>query len=87
MRVRKLAAAAGGAVFALGLMAGPVEAQDSPASVLPSSTVQVKGVQIPRTGSDLDAELFAGVALTAAGVVLAVTARERRKRYAAAVQS
>jgi len=43
----------------------------------------VKGVQLPRTGGDLDAEVWAGVALTAAGAALAVAARERRRRYAA----
>ena len=86
MRVRRLIAAT---VLSGATLVAPVtvaQAQDSPASVLPSVVerpTQVKGVQLPRTGGDLDAEVWAGVALTAAGAALAVAARERRRRYAA----
>ena len=80
MKIRKILV---GAVLALGVMAAPAAAQDagdSPASVLPA--VEVKGVTLARTGSDIDAELLAGVGLTAAGAALAVTARQRRRRFA-----
>lgn len=81
MKVRKMLL---GAALAVGVLAAPAGAQDSPASVLPSTTapVQVKGVQLPRTGGDIDGELLAGVGLTAAGAALALTARQRRRRFA-----
>jgi LPXTG-motif cell wall-anchored protein len=75
-----------GAAFALGLFAAPAAAQESPASVLPNvieRPVEVKGVQLPRTGGDIDAEVLGGVGLTAAGLALAVAARQRRQRFAA----
>ncbi len=84
MLIRKIVV---GGALAIGLLAGPAAAQDSPASVLPSvveKPVEVKGVQLPRTGSDIDTELFAGVGLTAAGMALAITARERRRRHSPA---
>jgi hypothetical protein len=74
-----------GAVFGVGLLAGPVAAQESPASVLPSvvtQPVQVKGIVLARTGGDVDGELLAGVGLTAAGAALALAARQRRRRVA-----
>ena len=74
-----------GAAMAVGLLAAPAAAQDSPASVLPTvieKQTEVKGVTLARTGSDIDAELLAGVGLTAAGAALAVTARQRRRRFA-----
>jgi hypothetical protein len=73
-----------GAAMAVGLLAAPAAAQDSPASVLPTviEKTEVKGVTLARTGSDIDAELLAGVGLTAAGAALAVTARQRRRRFA-----
>lgn len=74
-----------GGVFAVGLLAGPAGAQDSPAAVLDvviERPVEVKGVQLPRTGGDIDAELLAGVGLTAAGAALAATARQRRRSIA-----
>jgi hypothetical protein len=74
-----------GAAMAVGLLAAPAAAQDSPASVLPQvieKPTEVKGVTLARTGSDIDAELLAGVGLTAAGAALAVTARQRRRRFA-----
>jgi len=76
-----------GGAFAVGLLAGPAAAQDSPASVLPSvveKPVEVKGVQLPRTGGDINGEVLAGLGLTAAGAALAVTARQRRRRFAEA---
>lgn len=76
-----------GGVFAVGLLASPAAAQDSPASVLPSvieRPVEVKGVQLPRTGGDIDGEVVAGVGLTVAGAALAITARQRRRRFAEA---
>lgn len=86
MRIRRLVAAT---ALSVGLVAGPAavaSAQDSPASVLPSvvEKPQVKGVQIPRTGSDIDGEVIVGVGLTVAGAALALAARERRRRFAAA---
>lgn len=76
-----------GGVFAVGVLAAPAAAQDSPASVLPSvieRPVEVKGVQLARTGSDINGEVLAGIGLTAAGAALAVTARQRRRRFAQA---
>ncbi|MET0728093.1 MAG: hypothetical protein ABWZ76_07310 [Acidimicrobiales bacterium] len=80
-----------GAALATGLLVSPAGAQDSPASVLPNTQaqsaqrpVEVQGAQLARTGSDLDAELMAGIGLTAAGMALAVTARQRRRRFATA---
>jgi len=84
MMIRKIVV---GGVFAVGLLASPAAAQDSPASVLPSvvaKPVEVKGVQLPRTGSDINGEVLAGIGLTAAGAALAVTARQRRRRFAQA---
>ncbi len=75
-------------VLAAGLTAGPVAlagAQASPPTVLPTvvtQPTQVKGVQLPRTGGDIDAEVLAGIGLTAAGAALALTARQRRRRFA-----
>ena len=80
VKIRKILV---GAVMGIGLLATPAGAQDSPASVLPQVIEpQVKGVTLARTGSDIDAELLAGVGLTAAGAALAVTARQRRRRFA-----
>lgn len=83
--IRRLAMGAAGATLGVVVMAGPVAAQDSPATVLPQvieRPVEVKGVQLPRTGGDLDGELFAGIGLTVAGAAFAVTARQRRRRFA-----
>lgn len=88
MKIRRLIAAT---VLSGAALVGPAtvaQAQDSPASVLPSVVTrptEVKGVQLPKTGGDLDAEVLAGVGLTAAGAALALAARERRRRYAAQV--
>jgi LPXTG-motif cell wall-anchored protein len=74
-----------GGALALGLLAVPAGAQDSPASVLPAvieRPVVVQAAPLPRTGSDIDGELLAGVGLTAAGAALALTARQRRRRFA-----
>jgi LPXTG-motif cell wall-anchored protein len=85
MKIRRAFAAA---ALSIGLVVGPAAvatAQDSPASVLPSVVerpTQVKGVQLPRTGSEIDGELLAGIGLTAAGAALALTARQRRRRFA-----
>jgi hypothetical protein len=80
VKIRKILV---GAAMGIGLLATPAAAQDSPASVLPQVIEpQVKGVTLARTGSDIDAELLAGVGLTAAGAALAVTARQRRRRFA-----
>jgi LPXTG-motif cell wall-anchored protein len=84
MKVRRAFAAT---ALSIGLVVGPAAvagAQDSPASVLPSvvSQPQVKGVQLARTGSEIDGELLAGIGLTAAGAALALTARQRRRRFA-----
>jgi len=83
MKVRKAVAAT---ALAVGLLGGPVlataGAQESPPEVAPSTTVQVKGNVIPRTGGDFDAEVIVGLGLTAAGAALALAARERRRRYA-----
>ncbi len=78
------------------LTAGTAAAQDpvSPSgSVAPDVIVRppaappasVGGITVlpnnlPRTGGDLDLELFAGAGLTAAGMALAVSARQRRRR-------
>lgn len=86
MKIRRAIAAT---ALSVGLVVGPAAiagAQDSPASVLPSVVerpTQVKGVQLPRTGSDIDGEVLAGIGLTAAGAALALTARQRRRRFAA----
>ena len=82
------------AVFGLAtiVMAGTAVAQDSPGPSVAPTVVErtpptVGGVVVrplPRTGSDIDVEVLAGLGLTAAGVALAVTARERRRRFAAA---
>ncbi len=85
MKVRRAFAAT---ALSIGLVVGPAavaNAQDSPASVLPSVVerpTQVKGVQLPRTGSEIDGEVLAGIGLTAAGAALALTARQRRRRFA-----
>jgi LPXTG-motif cell wall-anchored protein len=85
VKIRKILV---GAALALGigLVATPAVAQDagdSPASVLPLVIQpEVKGVTLAKTGSDIDAELLAGIGLTAAGAALAVTARQRRRRFA-----
>ncbi|MGH9085220.1 MAG: hypothetical protein ACRDYW_07175 [Acidimicrobiales bacterium] len=76
--------------LSVGVVVGPaaaVGAQDSPASVLPSvvEQPQVKGVQLARTGSDIDGEVIVGIGLTLAGAAFAVTARERRRRLEAQV--
>lgn len=84
MMIRKMLI---GGAFAVGLVATPAAAQESPASVLPNVVerppVEVKGVQLPRTGGDFDAEVLGGIGLTAAGLALAVAARQRRQRFAA----
>lgn len=83
--IRRVAMGAAGATLAIVTMAGPVAAQDSPASVLPTVVerpVEVKGVQLPRTGGDINGEVFAGIGLTVAGAAFAVTARQRRRRFA-----
>lgn len=83
-----------GAVI-LGVLAAPAGAQDSsPPSVLPTTITAappatsppptVGGVSLPRTGGDIDAEIMLGATLTAAGLVLAVAARRRRRGYSAA---
>lgn len=73
-----------GAVFAVGLLAAPAAAQSSPPSVLPEVIVRpaVQAAPLPRTGGNIDGEVFAGVALTAAGAALAASARQRRRRVA-----
>ena len=86
MRIRRVIAATALSGAALVGPTGVAQAQDSPASVLPSVVTrptEVRGVQLPRTGGDLDAEVLAGIGLTAAGAALALAARERRRRYAA----
>jgi len=79
-----------GAAMAVGLMAAPAAAQDadSAPSVLPTVVSQapaptVAGVNLPRTGGDIDVEIFVGAGLTAAGLAFAVTARRRRQRFVA----
>jgi LPXTG-motif cell wall-anchored protein len=72
-----------GAAMVVGLLTAPAAAQDSPASVLPA-VIERPAAPLPRTGGDIDAELLAGVGLTAAGAALAVTARQRRRRFAEA---
>jgi len=75
--VRKILAAS---VFFIGLSTGTAAAQDSPGpSVAPN--VVVRGEALPRTGSDIGIDVIAGVGLTAAGVALAATARQRRRRF------
>jgi LPXTG-motif cell wall-anchored protein len=80
-----------GGALALGLLAVPAGAQNSPPSVLPNvierPAVVVQAAPLPRTGGDIDAELLVGVGLTAAGAALAVTARQRRRRFAEATAS
>lgn len=78
-----------GGALALGLLAVPAGAQDSPASVLPAVIERpvVQAAPLPRTGGDIDGELLAGVGLAAAGAALAVTARQRRRRFAEATAS
>jgi LPXTG-motif cell wall-anchored protein len=67
---------------------GTAAAQESPpASVLPTviekQPTEVLGeVVLPKTGSDIDAGVYLGAGLTAAGLALAVTARKRRQRFA-----
>jgi LPXTG-motif cell wall-anchored protein len=58
---------------------------ESPPEVSPTTAVTVEGaVYLPRTGSDIDADILLGVGLTAAGVALAGAARHRRRRLEAA---
>jgi hypothetical protein len=78
--VRKIVAAS---VLLIGLSTGTAAAQDSPGpSVAPE--VQVRGETVlPRTGSDIGIDVIAGVSLTAAGLALAATARQRRRRVEA----
>lgn len=83
MMIRKMLI---GGAFAVGLVATPAVAQESPASVLPNvieRPAQVQAAPLPRTGGDIDAELLGGIGLTAAGLVFAVAARQRRQRFAA----
>ena len=85
--IRRLAMGAAGVALGMTTLAGPVAAQESPATVLPTVVerpVEVKGVQLPRTGGDINGEVFAGIGLTVAGAAFAVTARQRRRRFAAA---
>jgi LPXTG-motif cell wall-anchored protein len=77
-----------GALVAGSVVAGSglAGAQDpSPAQVSPT-TVQVKGNVVepgalPRTGSDIGADVIGGIGLTAAGLAFAIAARQRRRRF------
>ncbi len=92
MVVRRILAASALLVVLTAGTAGTAAAQDpaSPAaSVLPNTLerapVEVKGATaLPRTGGDIDVELFAGAGLTAAGLAFALTARQRRRRFESA---
>ncbi len=83
--IRKIVATS---VLLVGLMSGTAAAQDpaSPsASVLPNVIERApQAAALPRTGGDLDVELFAGAGLTAAGLAFAITARQRRRRFTVA---
>jgi hypothetical protein len=59
--IRRLAMGAAGVALGMTTLAGPVAAQESPATVLPTVVerpVEVKGVQLPRTGGDINGEVF-----------------------------
>jgi hypothetical protein len=89
MMIRKMVAAS---ALLFTFTTGTAAAQDSPGpSVAPTvvekappATVQGNTV-LPRTGGDLDAEVLAGAALTAAGLAFAVTARQRRRRVESSI--
>ena len=79
--VRKIVAAS---VLTLGVTmgaAGVAGAQDSPG---PSVAPNVIERPLPRTGSDVGADVIVGLSLTAAGLAFAATARQRRRRLEAA---
>lgn len=83
--IRKVFILMAGVLAMMMLWAGAANAQSSPASVLPSSTVQpaqVQGEQLARTGQDVTKYVVVGSALAGAGVVLVVTARRRQRRHA-----
>lgn len=85
MKVRRLAVAG---FAALTLSAAPAAfAQDSPPSVAPTVVTTpaptVRGVQLPRTGSDTMPVVFTGLGLAGAGTVLVLGARARRRNAGA----
>lgn len=80
--VRKILAAS---VLFIGLSTGTAAAQDSPGPSVAPTTVEVQGnVVLPRTGSELGADVIVGLSLTAAGLAFAATARQRRRRLESA---
>jgi hypothetical protein len=55
-----------------------IEVNGQYVSVLPSSTVQVQGVQLSRTGTDVAPYVITGTALAAGGAIVVLGARKRR---------
>jgi LPXTG-motif cell wall-anchored protein len=89
--MRRVIVVLAGFTLAFGLlMAGPADAQQSPATVLseqvdrtpqPEVRGEVVSRPLPRTGSDLNGTALFGGALTMVGIGLALEARRRRNAF------